>query len=250
MKVAGLYQQNRFKEMAQYLELELKHKPDAKNNWQQLAITYLQLASAAEDKKDSKTANSYYIRAILTFERAQKLGFMTTPKENYNLVTIYSSISQFSIACDLLETGLKNETIESTPQNWQLLGGWYQSIHRDDKAVETFLTAAKLFPTNAEMEYQLALVYLNIPKENEAFEHIKACLAKGGTEKPHVGLLMYAYTAMDLKKFDEALKAAGEAAEAAKKIGALDAVKQASKLEEAIKANIQDTESRKQQMQR
>ena len=251
MKVAGLYQLNRYKEMAQYLELELKHKPDAKNNWQQLATTYLQLSSAAEDKKDSKTAYSYSVRAIVTMERAQKLGFMTSPKHNFNIVTIYSNnLAQYGIASDLLEKGLKDGTIESTVQNWQALGGWYQLINRNDKAIEAFATAAKLFPTNAEMEYQLAQVYVYSGKEKEAFESMKACIAKGGTEKPHVGWLLYTYIAMDLQKYDEALKGAAAATAAAKAANASDAVKQAKTFETAILANIQDAESRKQQMQR
>jgi tetratricopeptide (TPR) repeat protein len=175
---------------------------------------------------------------------------MTTPKENFNLVGIYQNISQYSIACDLLDKGLNDETIESTPQNWQALGGWYQLIHRDDKAIQTFMTAAKLFPTDAEIEYQLAQVYLGISDEKDAFEHIKLCIAKGGTAKPHVGLLLYAYTAMDLQKFDEALKGADEAEAAAKKANAPEAVKQAATIREAVRGNLQDRANRTQQMHR
>jgi tetratricopeptide (TPR) repeat protein len=185
---------------------------------------------------------------ILTIERAQKLGLMKTPADNFHLVGFYSSINQFSKACELLDNGLKEETIESTPENWSILGGWYQLIHRNDKAIQTFITAAELFPTNAEIEYQAAQVYLNASDEPKAFEHIKACIAKGGTEKPHVGLLFYSYVAMDLQKFNEALKAAHEAGLAAAKVNATDAIKQAQKMEETIKANIQDIENRKQQM--
>jgi len=65
-----------------------------------------------------------------------------------------------------------------------------------------------------------------------------------------VGWLFYAYTAMDLQKFDEALKGAQEAAVAAKKVNATDAVKQAEKMEEAIKASVLDLENRRQQTQR
>jgi len=64
-----------------------------------------------------------------------------------------------------------------------------------------------------------------------------------------VGWLFYAYTALDLQKFDEALKGAHEAAVAAKKINATDAIKQAEKMEDAIKANILDLQNHKQQSQ-
>ena len=257
MKVSGLYQLNRFKEVADYLELQLKLKPDDKSKWQTLASIYLQLGNAAEqpgnaaeEKKDRKASYSCYVHAIVTIERAQKLGYMTTPKENFNLITIYGNIDQYPIACDLLDKGLNNETIESTPQNWQILGGWYQAIHRDDKAIEAFKKAAELFPTNGEIEYQLAQVYVNASKESEAFEHMKLCLAKGGSDKPHVGWLMYAYTAMDLKKYDEAEKGAMEAEAAATKAHSQDGVDQAKKIKKAIDANRQDIENRKQMQNR
>ena len=251
MKIAGLYQLNRFKEAADFLEFEVKHKPDTANNWQQLAAIYLQLANAADEKKDTKDSYAYNIRAIYAIERAQKLGFMKTPRDNFNLVNIYANnIDQHSIAADLLAAGLDDETIESTPQNWTTLGGWYQLIHRNDKAIQTFVKAAKLFPTDGEIEYQLAQVYLGISDEKDAFEHIKKCLAKGGTAKPHVGLLFYAYTAMDLQKYDEALKGADEAEAAAKIANASDAVKQAATIKAAVKGNLQDLANRAQQIHR
>jgi hypothetical protein len=247
-KVAALYQLERIPEMADYLELELKEKPDNKGNWQELASIYQQLANSADEKKDTSAAFRYNVRVILTLERAQKLGFMNTPADNFHLVGFYSGIDQLSKACELLEKGLKDQTIESTPENWVTLGAWYQGIHRNDKSVQTFVTASELFPTNAEIEYQLAQVYLNISDEPKALEHIQACIAKGGTAKPHVGLLFYAYVAMDLQKFDEALKAANAAAVAAQKDNATDAVHTATKIEATIKANIQDIENRKLQM--
>ncbi|MGA9042316.1 MAG: hypothetical protein WB421_17415 [Terriglobales bacterium] len=245
LKVAALYQLGRLTDMADCLEFELHYKPNNKNNWQELVVIYQQLANSADEKKDAEASYGYNIREILTYERAQKLGFMTTPKDNFNVVVLYSTINQFSKACELLEDGLKAGTIESTPDNWKVLGGWYQQINQNDKAVQAYITATELFPTNAELEYQLAQVYTGLPDEAKALEHLKACIAKGGTAKPHVGWLLYAYTAMNLQKFDEALRAGNEALEAANKIGAMDAVKQAEKMIQSIKANIQDLENRK-----
>jgi hypothetical protein len=53
-----------------------------------------------------------------------------------------------------------------------------------------------------------------------------------------------------LQKYDEALKAAQEAAVAAKKAKDTDAIKQADQMEETVKANIQDQQNRMQQMKR
>lgn len=247
LKVAALYQLGRYPEMADCLEFELKYKPNNKNNWIQLAVIYQQLADLATSKKDPQTAFNYTVREILTFQRAQALGFMNTPEDNLNIVKLFSTINQYSKACELLESGMKNGTIESTPDNWEMLGTWYQQIDRNDQAVKAFTTATELFPTNPKLEYELAQVYLGIPNEKEAFEHIKACIAKGNLPQAHVGWLFYTYAAINLQKFDDALKGAHEAEEAARKAGATESVKQAQTMIATINANIQDIKSRNQE---
>jgi len=238
LKLAELYQLGRYSETAEFLELLVKMKPENKSYWQQLASTYLQLASTATDKHDDKTAYSDNIRTILAIERAQKLGIMNTPKDNYNLVGIYFNIGQFSEACRLLEQGLKDGSIERTRPNYELLANSYQQLRREYKAIETLTEAAKVFPQSGQIEYQIAQVYFTIDKYKEAFEHMKVCLAKGGTEKPHIGWLFYAYLALDLKEYNEALKGAGEAAKYP------EAKAEAARMEDAIKATLQDRENR------
>jgi hypothetical protein len=53
---------------------------------------------------------------------------------------------------------------------------------------------------------------------------------------------------MGLQKYDEALKATQAAADAARKINANEAIRQAELQEKSIKANIEDIQNRKQQM--
>jgi tetratricopeptide (TPR) repeat protein len=237
LKLAELYQLNRIEETAEYLELLVKMKPENKSYWQQLGNTYLQLAAAAE-KKDDRAFRAYNIRAILSIERAQKLGIMNTPKDNYNLVGIYFNIGQFAEACALLERGLKEASIERTQPNFELLANSYQQLHRETKAIETLTEAAKLFPKSGQIEYQIAQIYFTIDKYKEAFEHMKICEAKGGTDKPNIGWLFYAYLALDLKEYEEALKGAEQAAKYP------EAKEEAQKMQDAIKATIQDRENR------
>src|ERR1019366_3549793 len=97
--------------------------------WQQLEGLYLNLAGTAE--KDEAKMKKYYTQAINVVERAQAHGFMTTPKDNYNLVTIYYTVGQFGKATDLLYKGLKNGTIDSDIKNWELLASSYQQINEE-----------------------------------------------------------------------------------------------------------------------
>ncbi len=239
LKIAALFQLNRMEEGYQFLESRLKAKPDSKSYWQQLAATYLQLADAAEKKKDNQNYFTYTVRAILTMERAQKLGFLNTPKDNYQIVGMYFNINQFDRACELLDAGLRNGQIESTEQNWQLLAYSYQQLHKDKQAIQTLVDATKVFPKTGQLEYQIAQTYFGINDEKSAFEHIKACIAHGGTEKPQVAWLFYAYLGLDLKKYDEALKAAHEAEKYP------EAEKEAKKMADAITAQMQDEANRK-----
>ncbi len=238
LKIAALVQLNRYKDAYELLELRLKQKPDNRSYWQQLAFTYMQLANMATEKHQDQDAYTYNVRAILTLQRAEAHGFMDSPKEHYNLVGLYFTIDQYSRACDLLSAGLKDGKIESTLQNWQLLAYSYQEQHQDKKAIETLVEAAKAFPNSGQLEYQIAQVYYGMNDEVQAFDHMKLCLAKGGTEKPQVGWMFDAFLAYDLKKYDEATKAANEA------LKYPETKKDAARMLDAIKASLQDIKNR------
>ncbi len=238
LKLAELFQLSRFSDGAELLELLVKKKPESKNYWLQLFNTYAQLANEAVERHDDKAVLSANIRAIVTVERAQKLGFLNSQKDNYNLAVIYLTIGQFGEACQVLEQGLKDNTIERTRQNYELLANSFQQIHRDFKAINTLEDAAKLFPHSGQIEYQIAQIYFAINNTKNAFEHMKRCVDKGGTEEPHIAWLFYAYLALDLKEYDVALKAVEQAKKFPKGVG------EATKMEEAIKATIADRDSR------
>jgi predicted Zn-dependent protease len=238
LKISALFQLERWQEGYEYLELRLAAKPDNKGYWQQLAFTYMQLANTAAAKHDDQAAYMYNVRAILTLERAQKLRFLNSPKDNYNLVGIFFTIGQYDRACELLAAGLKDGGIDSTRQNWELLAYSYQQQHQDLKAVQTLEEATKVFPQSGQLEYQIAQIYSGIDRERDALTHIKLCVAKGGTEKPSVGWLFYAWISYDLKDYDDATKALQEAAKYP------EAAKEADRMMEAIKGSLQDRENR------
>jgi hypothetical protein len=48
-------------------------------------------------RRTRRKIRRYNIRAINTIERAQALGFMKTPRDNYNLFTLYYNIGQYGI---------------------------------------------------------------------------------------------------------------------------------------------------------
>jgi tetratricopeptide (TPR) repeat protein len=174
-------------------------------------------------------------------ERAQALGLMQTPKDNYNLVTMYYNAGQFGKATDLLYSGLKSGAIESDLKNWQLLAYSYQQIGRDAQAIAVLKEAGTAFPSG-QIEFQIGQIYSQMDnKTAEAYAYYSKAVAKGGLEKPHSAYMFLAYTAFELEKFDEALAAINKTI--ASPDGQKDA--QAPRLKQAIEDAVKEREALK-----
>jgi Tfp pilus assembly protein PilF len=210
MLLLAIYQQeNDMVRSAELLELLVKKFPQKRDYWPLLMATYLNIASTEQDEVRRR---DLYIRAINSLERAQSLGFMQTPKDNYNLVTIYLTAGQFSKATDILHAGLNKGTIESTLANWRLLGSYYQQAERELHAVEALKEAGKLFPNEGMLDLQIGEIYRQLEKTREAREFYRSALKKGNLDKPQVVHQLLAYTSMELDDWDAALESITEAA--------------------------------------
>jgi len=203
-------QQNDLAGSADILELLLKHSPNKKDYWQLLMATYLQLS---EKTKDPTLSREYLTRAIVTCERAQALGYLNTPKDNMNLVSLYLMANQFTKGTELLYNGMKSNKIESVPNNWRVLGRYYLEANLNTQAIAVLNEAAKLFPKNSEIEVQLAQIYLQMEKTKEALQHAKNAIAKNNfeTTKPYSVHYLVAYATYELGNLDEALAAITQA---------------------------------------
>lgn len=239
LKLVCLNQLDRYIESAELLEILLKLKPDNSAYWQQLAAIYLTIAAKFEENKDLQLAHDYNIRSIITIERAQANGFMNARKDNYNLVGIYFNIAQYEKAAELLANGLKNDTIENDPKNWELLALSYQQLQRPLKGIDALKDGTKSFPKSGQLEFLIAQAYTSIDKPEEALPHIQNAIAKGNLTKPYQAYLSLAYTAYSLQKYDIALDAARKAAEFP------EGLKDGQNMQKALEDLIRDRENRK-----
>ncbi len=231
--LAALQQQGDVAGSAEVLEQMVRAKPDNKTYWLQLMASYLNMGGSNE--KDETKTRENIARAINTMERAQALGLMKTPKDNYNLVTMYYNSGQFGRATDLLYAGLKSGDIESDIKNWQLLAYSYQQVGQDMQAIAVLKEASKTFPSG-QVDFQIGQIYSQMDNRTaEAFSAYTAAVTKGGLEKPHSAYMFLAYTAFELEKFDVAQSAIAkaEATPEGAKDGQLKRLKGA--IEEAIK---------------
>jgi hypothetical protein len=200
-------QENNYQRLADLLELLVKQYPAKKDYWPQLASVYLNLANS---EKDPTLAKEYNTRAILAIERAQALGFMKTPKDNYTLVGIYFNVGQFGRATEILHAGLRDGSIDNDQKNWELLISCYQQAERPFQAIEAAQEGAKKFKTG-QLDFQAAQICYALNKPEESYKFLKSAIEKGGVDKPFPLYNFMAYVCWELNKWDEA-KAAVEKA--------------------------------------
>ena len=90
MLLAALQQLGQREATADILELLIKTHPGTALYWQQLAGTYLSLAA---DAPEAATTARYQLRALLTLERAQALGQLSTPQDLANVTALRAILS-------------------------------------------------------------------------------------------------------------------------------------------------------------
>jgi len=227
-----------FPRLAQTLELLVKQYPGKKDYWSQLAGVYGNLAAL---EKDEAKARAHNIRAILAIERAQALGFMKTPKDNYTLFGIYFNLGQFGRATEILHSGLRDGSIESELKNWELLGSSYQQVDKPLQAIDALKEGAKHFPNSGQLDFQIAQIYYALNRAEDSFKHLQIATTKGHLEKPGAVYGFLGYVCWEIGKLTEA-KAAVE-----KAISSPDAQKdtQLPKLRDAIDEAIRERENSK-----
>jgi len=258
-------QQANYTRSAELLELLVSREPGASSKvyWEQLEGLYVTLASSAEqaavaaDKKSSpvekqpalpRAVKKYYARAINAIERAQEHGFLSTTKDNYDLVTIYYTVEQFGKATDLLHAGLESGAIKSEIKNWELLASSYQQINQQSKAIEALKEAAldPQFADNGQIDFQIGQMYSELNKTADAYAHFKTAVHKTGLDHPIAVYLYLAYSAFELQKYDEALDAVDHAA----KLPDAAKDKQLGPLRQAVLDAIKAREQQKQAVSR
>ena len=168
---------------------------------------------------------------------------MNTPKDNFNLVSLYIQVNQFGKATDLLYAGLKSGGIENDPKNWIYLGYYYLQINRNLDALAVLKEATKLFPANGQFDLQIGEIYRQDEKMKDARHHYREALRKGGLERPYAVHTLLANVSYEVEDFDEALKSISQAEALSDPKKEKDAY--LARLKDAILAAIADRDSSK-----
>jgi len=197
--LATVNQEQDYAHGAELLELMLSRNPSSKNYWADLVMFYMILGQNTKDEAKIRQLN---VRAINTIERAQALGYLKTPKDNFNLFTLYYNSNQYGTAADILHDGLMSGNIDPSLANWQLLASSYEQTNQEFKSIDALKEASKRFPKNGELDMKIAQVYYGLGKNDEAFAYSKVAMEKGGLAKPLQTYEFIAYLAYELHEFD------------------------------------------------
>ena len=237
--LATLTQQGDYARGSEVLELLVKMNPASTSYWPQLVSMYLALGN---DEKNRQKALENNVRAILTIERAQAAGQMKSPKDNYNLISMYLLIGQLEQACEMLDAGLRNGSVDQEQKNWETLAYYYQQVNKEFKAIDILKEASRRYPKSGQLDFQAAQIYYSIDKLPEAYREAQSAALKGvGDSKAAQVWQFISYCAFELQKLSEALDAVNHAIAASEKESKKDA--QLPKLKQAIEDAIKERDT-------
>ena len=105
----------------------------------------------------------------------------------------------------MLQAGLRNGAIDNEQKNWEYLAMCYQQLSKELKAIDILKEATTHFPKSGALHFQIAQLYAQIDKADQAYSEATKALELGNVEKPGAIYCALSYWAFDQGKYDEAL---------------------------------------------
>lgn len=205
--VSLLFAQKNYEDSAPVLEQLVEHFPK-KTYWLQLSAVYSQLG---KEKK-----------ALAIMELAHSQGLLSESGELKNLAQLYLSNQIPDEAAEVLEAGLKDGTIESTNENWEMLANSLLYARERRRSAEAMKHAAEL-AENGDLYVRLAHTWLEEWEWQKAIEALDAAFRKGSLSSPGNAYLLLGIASANAEKTESAERAFVEASnfEQTKKVATL-----------------------------
>ena len=184
------YEKEDYGRVTEILKKLVTHYPSL-NYWKQLGGMYAQLE---KDMNQLVSTEVVYLQKGLTQER-----------QLLTLAYLYLGAGAPYRAALLIENGMKQDIIEESAKNLELLGSVWQQAQSTDKAAVVLERAAKL-SGKGEIYARLAGVYLDQDESVKAARAAKNALSKGGLKRPELTHLALGSAYVNLHCYGDAVK--------------------------------------------
>lgn len=185
------------------LEELLTHYPK-KDYWVQLSHMY------GEQKKETEQ--------LAAMETAYVQDLLNKGTEQVTMAYLYLNGEVPWKAAQVIDKGLKNETIDPTSKNYEILGNAFRQAQEVDKAIPAMEQAAAK-SDDGELYARLGNIYLDGEQYDEAIDAINKGLQRGGVKRPDNARLVLGMAYFEKKQYAkarEAFQAAGRDKRSAK----------------------------------
>jgi tetratricopeptide (TPR) repeat protein len=180
-----------YRPAAQVLEILISHFPEKEQYWKQLTAVYLEM---------SKEHQALAVQA-LAGRMKQLRG-----KGLIHLSDLYRYLNIPYKAAQVLQQGLKANTLEASAKNWEHLANAWLAAREWEKAVNAFSKAGQL-SQNGKMELRRGQLFVELQQWEQAGEAFEQALRKGGLDDPGQARLFLGQVRYEQGRFADAIQA-------------------------------------------
>ena len=149
-------------------------------------------------------------KQLAVMESAYQQGYIEQGTDIFNLAQLYYYHQTPFKAARLMEQALQQGKLDSNLRNMRFLSQCWAAAKENDKAIPVMAAAAQL-SENGELDAQLAQIFLNGDKWDEAIAASREALEKGGLRNPGTTHLVIGMALYNKKQYSAALSALAEA---------------------------------------
>ena len=194
------YEKNDYKRVVTILEKLVKHYPKW-TYWKQLGGMY----GEQEREMDRLVASELVYLNNQLDKESQVMG----------MAYMYLGQEVPYRAAVIIEKGIKDEIIEPTAKNLEVLGtAWYQA--KELKKALASLELASKKSDSGEIQSRIAGIYLDLGRDKEAYKASRKAAKKGSVKRPDSNYLVMGNALVNLHCYKDAISAFRKSLKAAK----------------------------------
>ncbi len=173
LKLGMHYELKEFRESREVLQILVRNWPSKKQYWVQLSSINVTL------KNDED--------ALAILALAHRNGMLDSEQDYKQLFNLYGYLQVPVKAAEVMAEGLDKGIIEPTRKNLEQLGNAWYAARELEKSVVALKKAANKNSEDGKLDMQIAYIYVDQEKWQEAQQSLAAAIRKGGLTETQTG---------------------------------------------------------------